>query len=342
MGSGHIGDVLYRTCSLEQLGRGLPACRWSYLTTRDGAEILRGNPAIAEILDFNRETAVDFVAPHSARDLRVRDFDVVLCTDNIAHHRALWLATELGIPNRVAFVQKGFSGLATVPVTTPRASWPAEIRAMVGVVTGAESADPLRPRMYLNSVDVTDAASEWSSLPYTDATFTIACTATTRQQLGALPHSLLSGILRCVLEQAPGARIVLTGTHADAPALTAMAAALGPRALVSAGRMQLRTFAAFLGLCDAFVGTDSGPRHLANAAGIPVFFVRNMAVPEIEAGRYCDTETDIAPPGQYLRQSEILRKLGAVDHRPVASAVVAAALARRNNASREGPVRAQP
>lgn len=338
VGSGHIGDVLYRTCSLEQLARGLPACQWSYLTTRDGAEILRGNPAITEILAFNRETAVDFVPPHSARDLHSRDFDVVLCTDNIAHHRALWLAARLGIPNRVAFVQKGFSGLATVPITATRASWPEQFRAMVGAITSSTAVAPLRPRIYVNTDDHDAARSEWDCLAHTDASLTIAAAVTTRQQLGALPRSLLHGILRGVLDQAPRARVVLTGTSVDAPRLRAMAAELGPRALVSAGRLKLREFAAFLALCDAFVGTDSGPRHLANAAGIPVFFVRNMAAPEVETGRYCETETDIAPPGQYLPQAAVTHKLEAVNHHAIASAIVAAAVEQRARIARMSAV----
>jgi len=338
MGSGHIGDVLYRTCSLEQLTRGLPACQWSYLTTHDGAEILRGNPAIADILAFNRETAADFVPPFSTKDLRAGNFDVVLCTDNIAHHRALWLSVRLGIPNRVAFVQKGFSALATIPVTTTRASWPEQIRIMVDKITGSTGTEPLRPHIYLNATDRAAAQSEWGDLANPDATLTIASAVTTRQQLGAPPQSLLHGILRSVLEQAPRARVVLTGTSADSQTLAQLAADLGPRALVSAGRLQLREFAAFLTLCDAFVGSDSGPRHLANAADIPVFFLRNMAVPEIEAGRYCETETDIAPPGQYLSRAEAARRLEAVDHRAIASAIVAAAVAQHGEAARRSAV----
>jgi ADP-heptose:LPS heptosyltransferase len=41
---------------------------------------------------------------------------------------------------------------------------------------------------------------------------------------------------------------------------------------------------------------DSGPRHLANAAGTPVVFVRNLWFPSAEAGPYCDTEVDVVPP----------------------------------------------
>lgn len=329
LGSGHIGDVLYRTCSLGQLARGLPSCQWSYLTTCEGAEILRNNPAISAVLPFNRETAVDFVSPYSIRDLRARNFDVVLCTDNIQHQRALWLATKLGIPNRVAFVQKGFSGLATIPVRTGRASWPEQIRAMVTTVTGTPTSSPLRPRIYLADEDRDAARTQWERLSYPDASLTIAASVTTRQQLGGDPRSLFVAILRTVLVQSPGARIILNGTSGDGAVLRSIAEEVGPRSIVLAGALKLRGFAAFLALCDAFVGADSGPRHLANAASIPVFFVRNLGVPEIEAGRYCETETDIAPQGEYLSSVEAMRALEAIDHRAVASAVITAATRHR-------------
>jgi hypothetical protein len=48
----HLGDVLYRTCSLEQLSRGLPECRWTYLTSSESAPILENNPNIVEVCEF--------------------------------------------------------------------------------------------------------------------------------------------------------------------------------------------------------------------------------------------------------------------------------------------------
>ena len=325
LGSGHIGDVLYRTCSLDQLCTGLPDCRWTYLTTPNGAEILHGNPAIADILAHNRETAVDYLPPHSAREIRDRDFDVVLCTDSIKHHEALWLSTTLGIPNRVAFVQKGFSGFATFPVRTPRMSWPAEIRSMVSAVTGTTDTSALRPKVCLSGDDRAAAIREWNSLACPDASMTVVASIASRQTIGVFPGSLFVKILRAVLERVPDARIVLTGAAGELSSLETVAAEIGPSTSVRAGTMSLRALTAFLALCDAFVGADSGPRHLANAAGIPVFFVRNLAVPEIEAGRYCDSEQDIAPPGQYLSTTAATHLLGTLDISAIANAVVVAA-----------------
>ena len=124
---------------------------------------------------------------------------------------------------------------------------------------------------------------------------------------------------------APGARVLLSGAATDRPVLDAIAIDLGDRAAVSAGNLQLLAYGALLRRCAVFLGADSGPRHLANAAGIPVFFVRNMGATEIGSGKYCPTEIDIAPAGEYLSPQAMRTALETVDRDAVASALVSAA-----------------
>lgn len=324
LSASHIGDVLYRTCSLDALRAGLPGCRWTYATSVASAELLRGTPAIAETL----------VLPHDAAKgaalLRSRGFDVALCTDNIEHHRALMLAVRAGIPNRVAFGSKGFSALATIAVPTVRAAWPAQIRSMVQAITGRTDAWPLRPRVHLGADDRAAANAVWQTLPHSDAAFTIVAAVTTRQPIGVFPPSLFRQILSEALAIEPRARVLLAGSDADRPVLDTIAGELGDRAITIAGTLPVRAFIALLERADALLGSDSGPRHMANAAGIPVFFVRNMAVPEIEAGRYCDTETDLAPPGQFLSPEANRAALETID--PAAAAAALIEGARRRHA----------
>ncbi|MGI8548804.1 MAG: glycosyltransferase family 9 protein [Gemmatimonadaceae bacterium] len=289
------------------------------------AEILRENPALHEVLPLCERAAANSVSEASLGLLRARNFDVALCTDNVRHHEALQIALALGIPNRIAFVRKGLSGLATFGVRVARDSWPAHIRAMVNAVAGTRDESPLRPRIYLDTDDSESADAAWGALPFPDAPLTIATAITTRQPIGLFPLPLFAAVLRCVLQIEPGTRFLLAGSRDDSATLDALADDLGPRATVHAGTLSLRTFTGVVSRCDAFFGSDSGPRHIANAAGIPVLFVRNMSVPEIEAGRYCDTETDVTPPGQYLSSDATAHALSRIDVEAVAGAVVAAA-----------------
>ena len=143
------------------------------------------------------------------------------------------------------------------------------------------------------------------------------------------PPSLFAEILRRAVAIEPSLRIVLTGSADDRAALDAVATAVGDRAAITAGALKVRATVALLSRCDAFLGSDSGPRHMANAAGIPAFFVRNMGVPEIEAGRYCDSEVDLAPPGQYLSAVANIAALERIDPSSAAVSLVAAARRRR-------------
>lgn len=335
LGSTHIGDVLYRTCSLEHLRTALPRCRWSYVASPASAEILRGNPAIDEIVTVESDDdSPECNLRTLTAMLREREFDVALCSDTIRPYRHMWLAVMAGVPNRVAFVQKGMSGLATIGVAVERSPWPAQFRRMVEVLSGEPDTSPLRPRVYLDANDENIAAAYWSELEVPEDSLTIAAAVTTRQRVGAFPPGLFADIFERCLKQSSQVRIILAGSAEDAPVLHDLGRRIGPHAVVAAGTLPLRAFAALLRRCDAFMGSDSGPRHIANAAGVPVFFVRNMAVPEIEAGRYCETETDIAPRGQYLSPEDANRALATIEPDIVARRLVSSARASRGSPCR--------
>ena len=332
LGNGHIGDVLYRTCSLQSLADGLPGCRWTYLTTSVGAATLAGNPALAEILPWTDDT--DALDADRRREVKTRAFDVALCSDNVGHHRALARAVRLGIPNRVSFTRKGLSGLATLGVplaeSIPHA---AAFRAMVGTITGVKDTSPLRPQIFPTTDDRNAARAEFLRVGGAGGIPLIACAATTRQTIGNYHPDFFADVLARVLALSSEVRIALTGVSTDRPLLEGIASRLGERAGVSAGTLGVLGFGAFLELCSAFLGTDSGARHLANAAGIQVFFVRNMGTTAAETGAYCETETDIAPPGEYLSIAATQRALDTIDRDRVAHQLVTAARKRAHGTS---------
>ena len=93
------------------------------------------------------------------------------------------------------------------------------------------------------------------------------------------------------------------------------------RAGVIAGTLGLQSLSVFLGRCTAVLTTDSGPRHLANAAGTPVFFFRNLWSSFVETGCYVDSETDLCPPD--------LQRLGAPRQRQILEGITPSEVASR-------------
>lgn len=73
-----------------------------------------------------------------------------------------------------------------------------------------------------------------------------------------------------LLADAPSAGIILTGSASEAPLCADIAAKIGQRAVSAAGRLPLRQAAALIKRLDVLVTGDTGPMHIAIAAGTPV------------------------------------------------------------------------
>jgi len=337
-GASHIGDVLFRTPSLPVLRRALPNCRIIYVCSPQTAELLRTNPNVDEAMPLVIEGEPWRRHRTTLEALRERACDAALCTDHIAYHADLVLALRARIPARVGFVLKGFSGLVTHSV---RANYPrpyaAYTRAMVAAITGEPESWPLRPQIWPSPADEQQALAAWRELDLDDRRPVVACTLTVRQRDTAVwPSERFVETLALVARRTP-IQVVLCGSAADAQFLR-QAAAAAPRGLdcrVLAGRLDLLAFASFLSRCDCLLATDSGPRHLANAVGTPVVFVRSLAVSQVEAGASCETEVDVAPNGEFLSLPAQERVLATLLPSDVAL-VVGRSLASRRGAATSG------
>src|SRR5947207_7688643 len=94
-----IGDLLFRSCSLERLKKGLPECEWHYLTAASSAEVLRANPFLSSLLTFCDDSGYLRLLPGAARELRAMRFDVALCTNSETYWQDHKVALAASIPN---------------------------------------------------------------------------------------------------------------------------------------------------------------------------------------------------------------------------------------------------
>ncbi len=298
LGPTHIGDVLYNTASLPALRAGLPDCHWTYAAAGAAVQVLRGNPCLDEVVGYvEGDNYADWVA-HLRAALAGREFDVVLTYAQSAWRELIYAAAH-GIPNCVGYVHKGFSGLVTHPVSirVPQPA-PAYFRDLVCQLTGAplESISSLRPHVYPTAAHEqaveafrARAGLDWHGPPI------LACAVTSRQPSGIWPQERhLEAILH--VRQQVRCTVIYFGAESDAAALQRLAQQTGPGTHVLAGELDLASVVMLLRRCRAALTTDSGGRHLANAAGLPAVFVRNILVGRVETGAYCATEHDMAPP----------------------------------------------
>lgn len=298
----HVGDVLYRTPSLPHLARLLPNCKWYYLCSDESAPMLQGRNDLTGVLPLVAGEDSWTLRPGGFETLRAHGFDVALCPNTLRRYPDLLLSIALRIPNRVSYNYKGLSGLLTKPVSVNYPSpFPAYFRAMVSQVGNGTDDWSLRPSLPLNSDDDKPAADLYRKLNLAGAPV-LACCPMTRQAHGAWPleHFLLAAER---VAEASGARVLLCGAAGDRTTLEGLAARARVRCEVLAGALPLRSFAAFLSRCSVVLAQDSAPRHLANAVGTPVVFLRNLSVSRVETGAYCESETDAAPPDEFVPDS---------------------------------------
>ena len=338
LGGNHIGDVLFRTASLPVLRRALPDCRIVHVCSPRTVELLAADPNIDEALPLNRDGEAWRNWDTTVEALRARHIDAALCTDHIAYHGDHVLAVRAGIPTRIGFAHKGFSGLLThvVPAKYPR-PYPAYTRALVADTLGVTEDWSLRPRVYPGPNDDENATVVSRELELDETTPLVACTMTVRQPDAAVwPAERYLETLELVARRQP-IQVVLCGSAQDAPYLE-QAASLAPASLkcrVMAGRLGLLGFAALLSRCDALLATDSGPRHIANAVGTPVVFTRSLNVSRVEASAYCDSEVEVSPDGEWLSHADQVRALQTL--RPADVALALGSVLTPTEAWRSGP-----
>lgn len=291
LGANHIGDILYRSGSLAQLKTGLPDCEWHILAPSPACDVLRGNPAISKVHPFDipsAKTSPEFQV------LKEESFDVAICYDSGTYLRPLKLAVDLRIPNRVAYVHKGFSAWVTHPVSIRYPQpFPAYFRDLVSQLTGAAPSWSLRPQVFPSPEDKLEARSLLESAPIGPARPILACFPTSRQPGSEAATETVAKLLAAVEGLAPELQTILLGAPSEIPALETLKTRHKLRAMIGNPPLRIVPLVSFLELCAGVLCADSGPRHLANAAGNKVFFVRNLASEATETGVYLDSETDL-------------------------------------------------
>lgn len=308
-GANHLGDVLYRTSSLEALARGLPGVELHYLASPGAADLLQGNPAIKTVWPWMHfEHPLD-LTPEQVSILKAQRYDAVLVSSTGRYWPDLLLALRLGVPNRVSYTWRGFSGWVThpVPICYP-SPYPSYFRDYVAGLTGQCPDWSLRPRLYPDAKDIAEADVVWRAMGRRTERPVLGCFMTTRQGLKSLPLEMFGRTLQELVRRL-GCEIVLLGAEQDGGLLQQVNRQFALGAEVLAGAMRPKALSCFLSHCRAVVTTDSGPRHLANAAGVPVFFYRNLAVNCIETGAYLSSEVDLCPPGVEYRDGWEQRRI---------------------------------
>lgn len=262
-----MGDVVLATPAFASLAAGFPGAPLHVVTESRFAPLLEGLPHIAKVWGVERTDASTWGTIAALRRLRP-----ALAVDFFGNSRSALIARFSGAARVWGFDLRGRRALyhATVPREESRAGGARERATDVHLrlARAAGGADvPPEPRIAPAATAMEEGARLLAAAGVVAPARTVGLVAAGSWPTKMWPLSH-SAVLARALMAAGREVLVIRGPGEDA--VTARLAALAPgvRVLPPCGTGPLAVAIARLG---AVVGTDSGPRHLAAALGVPSY-----------------------------------------------------------------------
>lgn len=288
-----MGDILHAMPILSALRRRWPNAHLAWVVNRSFAELLDGHPDLDEPIVYNRgrkgldrDKFLGFAAL-LARLHRSR-FDLTIDLQCLLRSALMVAATGAHVRVGMADAREGSRWLYTHHIDAPRLGLHAVDRVLR--VARAFGADDSAARFNL---PVPDEARRWAAdalanVPHPRVILNVGARWTTKRW----PPAHFAALGRLAVEHF-GAGLIAVGSAADRPLVDALLAHLAPTpALDLCGRTRLPQFAALCEESDLVISNDTGPLHLAAAAGARVVGIYTCTSPEL-TGPYGELATTV-------------------------------------------------
>lgn len=282
-----IGDLVLMSAFLRELRANLPSA-WITLVVKTGAlGLSRHCPHVNEVIGYEWEGSPKWGAMRrllsearfARSKLLPRRFDLALLPRwNSDYYGASHLAYLSGAARRVAYSEKvsrvkarfnrGFDRLFTDLLTDDTSKHEVERNlAVLQYLGGTVSSDALE--LWTSREDAHFAADMIRDAGISSQDLIVALGVGSRGPRKTWPAENFLAVARW-LRDARGARVIIVGDRTDVASGQRIADALGGAAVNLAGRTSLGQLAEVLKRASLFIGNDSGPKHIAAAAGVPV------------------------------------------------------------------------
>jgi lipopolysaccharide heptosyltransferase I len=291
---GALGDVVHALPLLDALRRALPQAHLGWLVEERNASVLAGHPQLDRLLVFPRRELAALVrrgrllaamalALRFLRALRAERFEVTL--DAQCNLRSSLLARLSGAPRRIGFAP---------PYTKEKAHWLLTDRVAVPVggqlkvernlaLLGPLGVDGRDARAQLRIPEPARAAAR--AFRASQRTAELVALHPGVSGFGAIKQwapERFAGVARRLFDER-GARCIVTWGPGERALAEQVAADSQGTAQVAPETGSLLELGALYEVCDAVVGGDTGPIHLAAALGVPVVGLYGPKDPAIYA-----------------------------------------------------------
>jgi heptosyltransferase-2 len=272
MQSAFLGDNLLTLPLLRRLKEILPDATVTVLTLAKTADIFRGTPWVdAVLLDDKRGVHGGLAGPwRIAGELKARGFDLAV----IPHRsfRSALIARLAAIPRRIGFDSSAGSFLLTDAVPFSWLMHDLERNLSLALPLGAGAAPSAGESRYVAPPKMSAKLAALLPNGTLAGVHPGSAWATKRWLPGRFAEL-------CVRLKADGLTPVLVGGPDDKALGASIAKECGALDLV--GRTDLEELKALMGRLSVFVTNDSGPMHLAAAAGVPVVAIFGATTREL-------------------------------------------------------------
>lgn len=248
-----IGDAVLALPSLQALSRGLPKASISVVCPPAAVEVYAQDPRCAEVLPYRRD-ALGWLGLVAA--LRRRRFQLAVCLH--ASYRSALLGRLSGAPWRSVRNHSGRDWFATLPSAEPKEPKSIVQRDFDALRALGLAPRDARPRLAIPAEAHAQAAALWRRWGLRGPALLAFPGAGKPEKRWPLPNFL------ALARALKGRRKVLFLTAPGEAGLGPQARAVGAR---WASVASLKLLGALAALAGHALGNDSGPRHIAAAAG---------------------------------------------------------------------------
>lgn len=272
-----IGDLVMTTPAIRDLRAAYPSARLTLMVGSWSASVVRNNPNLDSVLEFDQDVFLqrrwgDLF--RLLREVRRRRFDAVVILHALLPVHLFFLLA--GIPLRFGMARKGRSLLLTDSVPEefdPGRYYGANyqrVAALAGTRAGSE-----HPDFSVSAADETAARAALAEggLP-AGADYLLVAPGggrnpRTDMEAKRWPVAHYVGVIRLLLDRHPGLRVVVAGAESDRGETAAVVGEIRG-AVDLTGRVTLPQLAAVARAARAVLCNDSSILHVGVAVGVPV------------------------------------------------------------------------
>jgi len=279
---GEIGDLIVTFPTLEALKARFPDAHLTLIARPAVRDLVAAQPAVDEFMPFSASglpSKLGFMAHLALKrwdlwvDLHTPTYNTCCSNEHVFRRNAL-LMRAAGCRYRLGFGVAPMTPKLTHVVPAPdENTLQTENIADTTLRLADGAGDPRWRKAISISPALRDAMAERLGTDDADIPF-IGLFFGGKQSANVWPETHIARFLPMALERLPGYRFVLFGGAHEAAFVARVLATLKPdhasRIMNLTHRLSLIETAAAMSLCRLVVSTDSGPMHIADAAGAPL------------------------------------------------------------------------